>query len=115
MLVHAHPDPRAAGSNPGYDPAVLLGPGGADGIVLSCWDPAAAGPLVARTAKSAPPGARVVAGLLAVSGLGGWPDTLKDQAEAVGQAGATELRLYHAGLASANDLDAVQNFCRREG
>ena len=35
-LVHAHPDPRAAGSNPGYDPSVLLGPGGADGIVLSC-------------------------------------------------------------------------------
>jgi hypothetical protein len=94
---------------------VLLGPGGADGIVLSCWDPAAAGTLVARTAKAAPPGARIVAGLLAVSGLGGRPATLPEQADAVRQAGATELRLYHAGLASAADLDAVQNYCRREG
>jgi len=115
VLVHADPDPRVAGSNPGYDPAVLLGPGGADGIVLSCWDPAAAGPLVARTAKSAPPGARIVAGLLAVSGLGGRPATLSGQAEAVRQAGATELRLYHAGLASADDLDGIAEFCRREG
>jgi hypothetical protein len=115
VLVHADPDPRAAGSNPGYDPAVLLGPGGADGIVLSCWDPVAAGPLVARTAKAAPAGARIAAGLLAVSGLGGRPSTLPGQAEAVLQAGATELRLYHAGLANADDLDAVQNLCRREG
>jgi hypothetical protein len=115
VLVHADPDPRAAGSNPGYDPAVLLGPGGADGIVLSCWDPAAAGPLVARTAKAAPSGARIAAGLLAVSGLGGRPATLSAQAEAVLQAGATELRVYHAGLANAADLDAVADFCRREG
>src|ERR1700730_9847766 len=42
VLVHSHPDPRAAGANPGYDPAVLLGPGGADGIVLACWDPGTA-------------------------------------------------------------------------
>jgi hypothetical protein len=115
VLVHADPDPRAAGSNPGYDPAVLLGPGGADGIVLSCGDPVAAGPLVARTAKAAPPGARIAAGLLAVSGLGGRPATLPGQAEAVLQAGATELRVYHAGLASAADLDSIADFCRREG
>jgi hypothetical protein len=113
--VHADPDPRAAGSTPGYDPAVLLGPGGADGIVLSCGDPVAAGPLVARTAKAAPPGARIAAGLLAVSGLGGRPATLPGQAEAVLQAGATELRVYHAGLASAADLDSIADFCRREG
>ncbi len=45
VLVHSAPDPRAVGANPGYDPAVLCGPGGADGIVLACGNPAsAAGP-----------------------------------------------------------------------
>jgi hypothetical protein len=109
VLVHADPDPRAAGSNPGYDPSVLLGPGGADGIVLSCSDPAEAGQLVARTAAAAPSGARIAASLQAVSGLGGRPDTLGEQAEAVRAAGATELRLYHAGLASASDLAAIRS------
>lgn len=109
VLVHAHPDPRAAGSNPGYDPSVLLGPGGADGIVLSCSDPTVAGQLVARTAAAAPPGARIAASLQAVSGLGGRPETLGEQAETVRAAGATELRLYHAGLASASDLAAIRS------
>jgi hypothetical protein len=109
VLVHAHPDPRAAGSNPGHDPSVLLGPGGADGIVLSCSDPATAGQLVARTAAAAPPGARIAASLQAVSGLGGRPETLSEQAESVCAAGATELRLYHAGLASASDLAAIRS------
>jgi hypothetical protein len=109
VLVHAHPDPRATGSNPGYDPSVLLGPGGADGIVLSCSDPGAAGELVARTAAAAPSGARIAASLQAVRGLGGRPDTLGEQAGAVRAAGATELRLYHAGLASASDLAAIRS------
>jgi len=109
VLVHAHPDPCATGSNPGYDPSVLLGAGGADGIVLSCSDPAAAGQLVARTAAAAPSGARIAASLQAVSGLGGRPDSLGEQAEAARAAGATELRLYHAGLASASDLAAIRS------
>ena len=109
VLVHAHPDPRAAGSNPGYDPSVLLGPGGADGIVLGCSDPATAAQLVARTAAAAPERARMAAVLQAVSGLGGRPDSLGEQAEAVRAAGATELRLYHVGLASASDLAAIRS------
>jgi hypothetical protein len=112
LLVHTHPDPRASGSNPGYDPSVLLGPGGADGIVLGCSDPATAGELVARTAASAPQGARIAAVLQAVRGLGGRPETLGEQAEAVRAAGATELRLYHAGLASASDLAAIRSLRR---
>jgi hypothetical protein len=114
VLVHADPDPRAAGSNPGYDPAVLLGPGGADGIVLSCWDPARAVPLVTRVAAAAPPGSRIAASLLAVAGLGGRPHTLAEQAQAVGAAGATELRLYHAGLASPSDLAAIRALCHAQ-
>ena len=109
ILVHAHPDPWAAGANPGHDPAVLLGPGGADGIVLACWDPATAAAHVARTAAAAPPGARIAASLLAVAGLGGTPGTLPGQAKAVRAAGATELRLYHAGLAAPSDLTAIRS------
>jgi len=112
VLVHSAPDPRAVGANPGYDPAVLCGPGGADGIVLACGNPATAADLVARTAAAAPPGARIAAVLQAVAGLGGRPETLPAQAAAVRAAGATELRLYHAGLAAQADLAAIAAFCR---
>ena len=112
VLVHSAPDPRAVGANPGYDPAVLCGPGGADGIVLACGNPADAAGLVARTAAAAPPGARIAAVLQAVAGLGGQPETLPAQAAAVRAAGATELRLYHAGLAAAGDLAAIAAFCQ---
>ncbi len=112
VLVHSHPNPRATGANPGYDPAVLLRPGGADGIVLACWDPGTAAAHVARAAAAAPPGARIAASLLAVAGLGGQPGTLIEQAGAVHRAGATELRLYHAGLAAPSDLAAIGSLCR---
>jgi hypothetical protein len=111
VLVHSGPDPRAAGSNPGYDPAALCGPGGADGIVLACGDCAAAVSLVTRTVAAVPPGTRIAANLLAVKGLGGDPPTLPDQAAAVSAAGATELRLYHAGLAADADLAAIRTLC----
>ena len=112
VLVHSAPEPRAAGANPGYDPAVLCGPGGADGIVLSCGNPAAAPDLVARTAAAAPAGSRIAAVLQAVAGLGGQPQTLPAQAAAVRAAGATELGLYHAGLAAPGDLSAIAALCR---
>jgi hypothetical protein len=112
VLVHSHPDPRAVGANPGYDPAVLLGPGGADGVLLGCGNPVTAPDLVARTAAAAPPGSAVVAVLQAVAGLGGQPGTLAAQAEAVRAAGATELRVYHAGLAAQSDLAAIRDLCQ---
>ena len=112
VLVHSDPDARAVGANPGYDPAVVCGPDGADGVVLSCGNPAAAPDLVARTAAAAPGGTRIAAVLQAVAGLGGHPETLAAQAAAVRAAGATELRLYHAGLAAASDLTAIRAFCR---
>ncbi len=112
VLVHSDPDPRAAGANPGYDPAVLCGPGGADGIVLACGNPATAPALVARTAAVTPPGGRIAAVLQAVAGLGAQPETLPAQAAAVRAAGATELRLYHAGLATKADLAAIAALCQ---
>jgi hypothetical protein len=112
VLVHSHPDPRAVGANPGYDPAVLCGPGGADGVVLACGNPVTAPDLVARTAAATPAGSRIAAVLQAVAGLGGQPGTLVAQAEAVRAAGATELRVYHAGLAAQSDLAAIRDLCR---
>jgi hypothetical protein len=108
VLVHSHPDPRETGSNPGFDPQVLLGHGGADGTVLACPD-AGAAELVSQVATAAPATARIAANLTAVAALGGRPAELRAQAEAMLRAGATELRFYHAGLASAGDLAAIRD------
>lgn len=108
VYLHAHPDLRAMGANPGCEPAALAG---ATGIVLSCWDPRAAPGLVSRAGETAPPGTVIAASLLAVAGLGGDPATLPAQAAAVRAAGATELRIYHAGLAAAPDLAAIGDLC----
>jgi hypothetical protein len=67
---------------------------------------------VARTVEALPGSAatpRIAASLLAVAGLGGRTGELAGQADAVRVAGATELRLYHAGLASAADLAAMRS------
>ena len=104
VLVHAHPDPAEAGSNPGFELPALLGPAGADGIILACPGPAAAAAaLVAPVAAQAPAGRRIVATLPAVAALGADTGELPAKAKAVLAAGATDLRLYHAGLASAAD------------
>lgn len=117
VLVHAHPDPAEAGSNPGFELPVLLGPAGADGIILAC--PGPAGPAAAFVASAAaavgaaeasgavPPGRRVIATLPAVAALGADTGDLPAKAKAVLAAGATGLRLYHGGLASAADHAAL--------
>jgi hypothetical protein len=110
ILLHAHPDPAEAGSNPGYELATLLGPAGADGIILAC--PGPAGPAAARVASATSgaaavaPGRRVIATLPAVAALGTDTGELPAKAKAVRDAGATDLRLYHAGLASPADRAA---------
>jgi hypothetical protein len=108
VLLHTDPDPRATGSNPGYDLAAACGPGGVDGVVLACADPDRAVSLVTTATAAVPAGASVVAVLQAVAGLGADPATLPAQAAAVRAAGATELRFYHAGLAAASDLAAIR-------
>ena len=75
--------------------------------MLSCWDSQTAPALASQAATTVPPGTVIAASLLAVAGLGGDPATLPAQAAAVRAAGATELRLYHAGLAAAPDLAAM--------
>jgi hypothetical protein len=51
----------------------------------------------------------VVASLLAVATLGGRVDSLAKDAVRLRDAGATELRFYHAGLASGSDLRAIRS------
>ena len=113
VLVHSHPDQREAGSNPGYDPGVLLGPDGADGMILLCPGPAArSAALVQRTAKQTPAGRRIAATFPAVTALGADTSQLAAKAAAVLAAGATDLRLYHAGLASAADHSAMREVAK---
>ncbi|GEB59237.1 hypothetical protein [Streptomyces gardneri] len=99
VLLHADPDPYRCGADAGTDPAHVLAL--ADGVV-------ARPPKVASFAAHAGPGRVVAANLSVVTGMGGAPDHLARDAERARAAGATELRLYHAGLASDADLDAVR-------
>jgi hypothetical protein len=107
VLLHTHPDPRRLGANPGADPAALFAR--SVGPVLQCWGPVAQGAAtVAAVARQAPDDAPVVASLLAVSNLGGRPESLAKDAVTLREAGASELRFYHAGLASGADLRAIR-------
>jgi hypothetical protein len=87
VLLHADPVPYRTGANPGVLCGDVLAV--ADGLVV----PAAAVPLVGEL----PPGAVLAANQQIVSGMGGDPSFEPP-------AGATEIRLYHPGLAAGDDL-----------
>ncbi|GGW73160.1 hypothetical protein GCM10010503_58300 [Streptomyces lucensis JCM 4490] len=103
LLVHADPVSYHCGANAGVDPAHILSV--ADGVVVPCTDGTdRLAPFAGRAA-----GRRVLAAnLTVVAGMGGSPGTLAADAARARAAGATELRLYHAGLASDDDLAAVR-------
>jgi hypothetical protein len=113
VLLHADPRPQQCGANAGVRPAEVLEY--ADGLVLPCTGGAAT-----RTATLTPfavpaaaaAGSRGVPPVLAanfqvVAGMGGRPGSLAADAAHAARLGATELRLYHAGLASTADLARV--------
>ncbi|MDH6625378.1 hypothetical protein M2271_003189 [Streptomyces sp. LBL] len=103
VLLHADPVAYHVGANPGVDPAHILSV--ADGVVVPC----AGGPgLLTPFVEQRQPGAVVAANFGVVSGMGGSPGTLVADAARARELGATELRLYHAGLASDGDLEAVR-------
>ncbi|MGW7052016.1 hypothetical protein [Streptomyces sp. NPDC054887] len=105
VLLHADPAAYRCGANAGVDPRHILGV--ADGVVVPC----AAGPepLAPFAAHRSPGAASVLAANLGVvSGMGGSPATLARDAERAAELGASELRLYHAGLASDADLALVR-------
>ncbi|NBE56634.1 hypothetical protein [Streptomyces boluensis] len=124
VLLHADPVPYHCGANAGVDPHHILGV--ADGVVVPCAGGtgllapfAAAATGAAAVTGSAvatgsaggagsAAGAVLAANLPVVTGMGGAPGTLARDAERAARAGATELRLYHAGLASDADLAEVR-------
>ncbi|MEV6553998.1 hypothetical protein AB0M57_35675 [Streptomyces sp. NPDC051597] len=104
VLLHADPGVHRCGANAGVDAAGVLG--FADGVVVPC----AGGrvDLLRPFAEHAPEGAVVAANFTVVAGMGGRPGALREDAARAAAAGATDLRLYHGGLASAQDLAAVR-------
>ncbi|WP_432083064.1 hypothetical protein [Streptomyces sp. WAC 04229] len=104
VLLHADPVSYHCGANAGVDPAHILSV--ADGVVVPCTGGAA---LLAPFAEQNRAGAVLAANLTVVSGMGGSPDTLAADASRAAGRGATELRLYHAGLASDADLRGVRS------
>ncbi|AZM52561.1 hypothetical protein DMA15_08075 [Streptomyces sp. WAC 01529] len=102
VLLHADPVPYHCGANAGVDPAHILTV--ADGVVVPCTGGAEA---LTPFAEHAGAGTVLAANLTVVRGMGGSPATLAADAARAAQLGATELRLYHAGLASDADLAHV--------
>ncbi|WP_432118870.1 hypothetical protein [Streptomyces sp. bgisy032] len=104
VLLHADPVSYHVGANAGVDPAHILSV--ADGVVVPCAGGTA--PL-APFARQARESTVIAANFTVVSGMGGSPGTLASDAAEARELGATELRLYHAGLASDGDLEAVRS------
>ncbi|MFC1413711.1 hypothetical protein ACEZCY_31625 [Streptacidiphilus sp. N1-12] len=105
ILLHADPASHRVGANVGVEAEWLLGDvstggGGADGLVLPCTGSTATLDAAPRLA-----GRTLAANLTVVTGMGGDP-------HAAVPAGADELRLYHAGLASDADLAALRGRLR---
>ncbi|GGU19505.1 hypothetical protein [Streptomyces coeruleorubidus] len=107
VLLHADPVSYHVGANPGVDPAHILSV--ADGVVVPCAGGTGTLTPFARQSKA---GAVIAANFTVVSGMGGSPGTLAADAAAARRLGATELRLYHAGLASDSDLATVAEALR---
>ncbi|GHH94405.1 hypothetical protein [Streptomyces capillispiralis] len=103
VLLHADPVSHHCGANAGVDPAHILSV--ADGVVVPCTGGAG---LLTPFAAQHREGAVLAANFTVVSGMGGSPATLAADASEALRLGATELRLYHAGLASDEDLEAVR-------
>ncbi|MFE5888473.1 hypothetical protein ACFQ6E_06025 [Streptomyces sp. NPDC056462] len=103
VLLHADPVTHHVGANAGVDPEHILSV--ADGVVVPC----AGGPgLLTPFAEQGRDAAVVAANFGVVSRMGGSPGTLASDTARARELGATEIRLYHAGLASDGDLAAVR-------
>ena len=107
VLFHASPQPHRSTAFTGVDPATFAED--ATGVVVHCWN---GEPDNVKLSKQAGPSrlstGAVHAGLLAVRGMGAQPERLAEQGAAMRAAGANGVRLYHAGLASNADLEAMR-------
>jgi len=102
ILLHADPVTYHVGANAGVDPEHILSV--ADGVVVPC----AGGPDLLAPFARARENAVIAANFPVVSQMGGSPGTLAADVARARELGATEIRLYHAGLASDGDLDAIR-------
>jgi hypothetical protein len=102
ILLHADPVTYHVGANAGVDPEHILSV--ADGVVVPC----AGGPDLLTPFAEARADAVIAANFPVVSQMGGSPGTLAADVGRARELGATEIRLYHAGLASDGDLDAIR-------
>ena len=108
VVFHGNPRAHRSTAFTGLDPATL--PDGADGVVVNCWgDADAAAETVELTLKAGREDLRVVAGVLAVGGMGATPQRAAAVLEAVRDAGSSGIRIYHAGIAGAADLDLIRD------
>ncbi|MEV7596045.1 hypothetical protein AB0O91_01485 [Kitasatospora sp. NPDC089797] len=115
VLLHAQPDPLGFGPSPGLPPEET---GAASPVLLApTRSPAALAAVRAYADRACTdrahaahpvPGRRVAVTVGAVAGLGGDPADLPAWCADLAAAGAGELRFYHLGLASRQDLDAVR-------
>ncbi|MFF4059521.1 hypothetical protein ACFYZ8_28275 [Streptomyces sp. NPDC001668] len=102
ILLHADPVTYHVGANPGVDAEHILSV--ADGVVVPC----AGGPDLLAPFARARKDAVIAANFPVVSQMGGSPGTLAADVARAREFGATEIRLYHAGLASDGDLSAIR-------
>lgn len=105
ILLHADPVSYHCGANAGVDPAHVLSV--ADGVVVPCTGSPALLTPFAEQGRGL-----LAANLTVVRGMGGSPHTLAADAARAAALGARELRLYHAGLASDEDLEQVREALR---
>ncbi|MFJ8080370.1 hypothetical protein ACIQ6Y_07020 [Streptomyces sp. NPDC096205] len=111
VLLHADPVSYHCGANAGVDPAHVLAV--ADGVVVPCTGGAGlVTPFAEQEGAQEVQGAVIAANFTVVSGMGGRPHALGDDMARARALGANEVRLYHAGLASDGDLDAVRRAIR---
>ncbi|WP_194898186.1 hypothetical protein [Catenulispora pinisilvae] len=100
ILFHANPDPRRSTAFTGVDVATLPKD---TGVVVNCWNGS-----TDSVTRSLGHDASVNAGLLGVRGMGADHEALVSQAVAMREAGASGIRIYHSGIASNADLDAMR-------
>ena len=107
VALHASPNPVTTTAFTGLDMDARDRAGhrtSPDTLVVNCWTDHDS------VAASLSAGIPVHANVLAVAGLGGDPYTLIGRGQAALRAGATGVRLYHAGLASDRDRSAMSSF-----
>jgi hypothetical protein len=95
VALHASLDPWVTGALPGLTPAAG---DEVDSVVLPCWQPGEASVATAREARVSLPDDTAIGSYVTVTAAQPLPDPA-GYVRALGDAGVTELHLYHLGLA----------------